>query len=87
MAINLNVKEADVNDAKSAMYEFIDSRVKDIAFNRRVAEMLMGEPSEKYDACLNEMCDKWHKVFADMNRAELMKYMLEDLLDTIKGGE
>ena len=87
MAINLNVKEADIDDAKSAMYEFIDSRVKDIAFNRRVAEMLMDEPSEKYDARLNEMCDKWYKVFADMSRAELMKYMIEDLLETMKGGE
>ena len=87
MAINLNVKEADVNDAKSEMYKFIDSRVKDIVFNRRVAEMLMDEPNEKYDARLNEMCDKWHKVFTDMSRAELMKYMIEDLLETISGGE
>lgn len=83
MAVEVGVKMALAEDAKSDMYELIDRHIKDIAMNRRVAELFMGETNEQYDAHLNEMCEKWNAVFADMDKGELLRHMFEDLIEMI----
>ncbi len=87
MAVEVGVKMALAEDAKSDMYELIDRHVRDIAIKRRVAELFMGETNEQYDARLNEMCEKWNAVFVDMDKGELLRYMFEDLLEMIGGSK
>ena len=55
------------------------SHIKDIAFNRRVLEIL-GEDSEEFDKKVNEWCEEYFNHFKDMDEAGMSKYMFEETL-------
>ena len=60
----------------------VENSVKMIALARKICEMA-DESVEEFDKELNELCDKWHTKFANMDAADLARFMLSDLVDQI----
>ena len=71
-----------MSDSKLERDKAVRSSVKMIALARKVCEMA-GEDVEEFDRELNKMCDEWHSKFADMNAADLARFMLTDLINDV----
>jgi hypothetical protein len=61
------------------MMKVVDRACKDIATARKATEITEGDV-ENFDKELNEMCNKWHEKFKDMDEAEFLIYMIDDLV-------
>lgn len=65
--------------------EMVESAVKRIAIARRTQEVV-GQDVEEFDKELNDLCEKWHSVFNDMDALDLVAFMVADLeAEMIKG--
>ena len=65
------------------------NHIKDIAFNRRVLEIL-GEDPDEFDEKVNEWCEEYFYYFKDMDEAGMSKYMFEEtirMIANVGGGE
>ena len=71
-----------MSNNKTERQKAVENSVKMIALARRVCE-IAGESVEDFDKELNELCDEWHKTFADMNAADLARFMLTDLINDV----
>ena len=58
----------------------IEKPIEIIAHVRRMAEV-DGEDMEKFDAMLNDLCNKKHEMFAKMGSTALTLYSLKIILD------
>ena len=71
-----------MSNTQTERQKAVENSVKMIALARKICEMA-DESVEEFDKELNEMCDKWHEKFADMDAADLARFMLTDLVDQI----
>ena len=62
----------------------IEKPIEIIAHVRRMAEV-DGEDMEKFDAMLNDLCNKKHEMFAKMGSTALTLYSLKIILDAGEG--
>lgn len=79
--MRMNSKVKIDSEVKTAQQKAVDNSVKMIALARKVCE-IAGEDVEEFDKELNEMCDRWHKKFAEMNAADLGRFMVTDLINS-----
>lgn len=63
-------------------HDMVDRSVKMIAIARKTCEAI-GEDVGEFDAELNKMCEEWHKKFSGMSNADMMRFMVEDLMDDV----
>ena len=63
-----------------AMRKVVDRACQDIAAARKATEVT-DHDVEEFDAELNEMCEKWHEKFKDMDIAEFTMFLIDDLVD------
>lgn len=61
----------------------LDGYVKSIALARR-SHIVLGGDAEEFDKVLNELCEKWHAKFEDMDATDVAMFMVTDMLDGIK---
>lgn len=62
------------------MREAVEMSVKQIATARKCIEITEGDVN-LFDEELNELCEKWHNKFKDMDGTEFTLFMIGDLLD------
>lgn len=65
-------------DKYDEIWDQLDTFVRQIALGRRTIEVGGGDVAE-FDARLNELCEKWHDRFKDMDGIDLIRFMLDDL--------
>ena len=84
MRKRINEEDAlkDVNRHMKA----VETAVEHIAFVRRMAET-SGTNMEEFDKRLDELCSKYHAMYADMNEIQLALHGLADIIKSGRGEE
>ena len=62
------------------MREVVEISVKQIATARKCIEITEGDV-KLFDEELNELCEKWHNIFKDMDGTDFALFMLGDLME------
>lgn len=88
MSISIFIKETDKKsrdkDLKDEMYKMTDRYMKDIVFNRAVAEVLFGVSNDEYDAYCDTLWEQYKEEFKDMDEGKILKHMVDEINEMTK---
>ena len=80
------INEEDTLKDVNRHMKAVENAVEHIAFVRRMAEV-SGTNMEEFDKRLDELCSKYHAMYADMNEMQLALHGLADIIKSGRGEE
>lgn len=80
------INEEDTLKDVNRHMKVVENAVEHIAFVRRMAE-ISGTNMEEFDKRLDELCSKYHAMYADMNEMQLALHGIADIIKSGRGEE